>query len=181
MYFERKSILVLQNRYMNIQRFTLKALLTGLVFASVSYSYGQEREYGYEGFLNTGLSSDVTLPFWLESNRYGTIPDSNHLLLNTAIFSDYTDPDKFFDFSFKASATGYIATESKLLLNELYVGIRLQDFLIDIGSKNDEVLWNNLSSSNGNILKSINARAMPGISLKTDGFCLLYTSPSPRD
>ena len=45
--------------------------------------------------------------------------------------------------------------------------------ILDLGAKNDAVLWNNLSSSNGSIIKSINARAMPGVNIKTNNFITL--------
>ena len=78
-----------------------------------------------------------------------------------------------FDISYKASATGFIAQENKLLLNELYLGVRFKNIVLDLGAKNDAVLWNNLSSSNGSIIKSINARAMPGVTIKTNNFITL--------
>lgn len=130
----------------------------------------QSTTLNYEVNLSGGLSSDITLPFWLEGNRFGTVPNSDYLLLNTAIYSDFSKPNQLFDFSYKTLVTGYIAEENKAIINEMYVSLRLYKFLIDVGNKYDDVLWNNLSSSNGNILKSINARALPGINIKTDGF-----------
>lgn len=135
--------------------------------------YGQNKELNYEINSSVGFSSDTTLPFWLLSNRYGTVPDSDHILLNTSIYSDFNKPANFFDFSYKASVTGFLAEENNLLVNELYFSIRLKGFLIDLGAKNDAIVWNNLSSSNGNIIKSINSRAMPGINLKTNDYLTL--------
>ena len=101
------------------------------------------------------------------------MPDSDYGLLNTSVFKTYDAPDKLFDISYKASATGFIAQENKLLLNELYLGVRFKNIVLDLGAKNDAVLWNNLSSSNGSIIKSINARAMPGVTIKTNNFITL--------
>ena len=101
------------------------------------------------------------------------MPNSDYGLLNTSIFKTYDAPDTLFDISYKASATGFIAQENKLLLNELYLGVRFKNIVLDLGAKNDAVLWNNLSSSNGSIIKSINARAMPGVNIKTNNFITL--------
>ena len=101
------------------------------------------------------------------------MPNSDYGLLNTSIFKTYDAPDTLFDISYKASATGFIAQENKLLLNELYLGLRFKNIVLDLGAKNDAVLWNNLSSSNGSIIKSINARAMPGVNIKTNNFITL--------
>lgn len=144
-----------------------------VLFFSAVPLFGQNKELNYEMSSSVGFSSDTTLPFWLLSNRYGTVPDSDHILLNTSVYSDFNKPANFFDFSYKASVTGYLAEENKLLVNELYIRLRLQDFFVDIGAKNDAVVWDGLSSSNGNIVKSINARAMPGFNLKTNDYLTL--------
>ena len=133
----------------------------------------QTKDVNYSIHSSTGLSSDTTLPFWLVANRYGAVPNSDYGLLNTAIFKDYDTPETLFDLSYKASATGFIAQENKLLLNELYLGLRFKNIQLDLGAKNDAVLLNNLSSSNGSIIKSINARAMPGVNIKTNNFITL--------
>ncbi len=135
--------------------------------------HSQNKDVNYTIHSSTGLSSDTTLPFWLVANQYGAVPNSDYGLLNTAIFKDYNTPDTLFDISYKASATGFIAQENKFLLNELYLGIRFKNIQLDLGAKNDAVLWNNLSSSNGSIIKSINARAMPGVNIKTNNFIKL--------
>ena len=133
----------------------------------------QTKDINYTIHSSAGLSSDTKLPFWLVANQYGSVPDSDYGLLNTSVFKTYDAPDKNFDTSYKASATGFIAQENKLLLNELYLGIRFKNIVLDLGAKNDAVLWNNLSSSNGSIIKSINARAMPGVTIKTNNFITL--------
>jgi len=144
-----------------------------LCFVIVFSLKSQNKDVSYTIHSSTGLSSDTTLPFWLVANQHGALPNSDYGLLNTAIFKDYDTPDALFDFSYKASATGFIAQENKLLLNELYLGVRFKNIILDLGAKNDAVLWNNLSSSNGSIIKSINARAMPGVNMKTNNYVTL--------
>ena len=120
-----------------------------LFFISIYSLQSQTKDVSYTIHSSAGLSSDNTLPFWLSANQYGSVPNSDYGLLNTAIFKDYDTPNTLFDLSYKASATGFIAQENKLLLNELYLGIRFKNIILDLGAKNDAVLWNNLSSSNG--------------------------------
>ncbi|MDC0341931.1 capsule assembly Wzi family protein [Flavobacteriaceae bacterium] len=144
-----------------------------LCFLIVFSLKSQNKDVSYTIHSSAGLSSDTTLPFWLSANQFGSVPNSDYGLLNTAIFKDYDTPNTLFDLSYKASATGFIAQENKLLVNELYLGVRFKNIVLDIGAKNDAVLWNNLSSSNGSIIKSINARAMPGITIKTNNFITL--------
>ena len=144
-----------------------------LCFVIVFSLQSQTKDVNYTIHSSTGLSSDTALPFWLVANQYGAVPNSDYGLLNTAIFKDYDTPETLFDLSYKASATGFIAQENKLLLNELYLGVRFKNIVLDLGAKNDAVLWNNLSSSNGSIIKSINARALPGVNIKTNNFITL--------
>ena len=148
-------------------------LLFLLCFISVCSLKSQSKDLQYAIKTSAGLSSDTTLPFWLVANQYGAVPDSDYGLLNTSIFKDYDTPETLFDISYKVSATGFIAQENKLLVNELYLGVRFKNILLDIGAKNDAIAWHNLSSSNGSIIKSINARAMPGINIKTNNFITL--------
>ena len=144
-----------------------------LCFVIVFSLKSQSKDVSYTIHSSTGLSSDTALPFWLVANQYGAVPNSDYGLLNTAIFKDYDTPNTLFDFSYKASATGFIAQENKLLLNELYLGVRFKNIVLDLGAKNDAVAWQGLSSSNGNIIKSINARAMPGVNMKTNNYVTL--------
>ena len=148
-------------------------LLFLLCFISVLSLKSQSKDLQYAIKTSAGLSSDTTLPFWLVANQYGSIPNSDNGLLNTAVFKTFDTPETLFDISYKANVTGFIAQENKLLVNELYLGVRFKNILLDIGAKNDEIAWHNLSSSNGNIIKSINARAMPGINIKTNNFIKL--------
>ena len=97
-----------------------------LCFLIVFSLKSQNKDISYTIHSSTGLSSDTNLPFWLVANQYGAVPNSDYGLLNTAIFKDYDTPETLFDISYKASTTGFIAQENKLLLNELYLGLRLK-------------------------------------------------------
>ena len=144
-----------------------------LCFISVYSLKSQSKDLRYSIKTSAGLSSDITLPFWLVANQYGSVPDSDYGLLNTSVFKTFDTPDTLFDISYKANVTGFIAQENKLLLNELYLGVRFKNILLDIGAKNDAIAWHNLSSSNGSIIKSNNARAMPGVTIKTNNYVTL--------
>ena len=148
-------------------------LLFLLCFISVCSLKSQPKDLQYAIKTSAGLSSNTTLPFWLVANQYGSVPDSDYGLLNTSIFKTFDTPETLFDISYKVSATGFIAQENKVLVNELYLGVRFKNILLDIGVKNDAIAWHNLSSSNGSITKSNNARAMPGVTIKTNNFIKL--------
>ena len=148
-------------------------LLFLLCFISVYSLKSQSKDLRYSIKTSAGLSSDITLPFWLVANQYGSVPDSDYGLLNTSVFKTFDTPDTLFDISYKANVTGFIAQENKLFINELYLGVRFKNILLDIGAKNDAIAWHNLSSSNGSIIKSNNARAIPGVTIKTNNYVTL--------
>jgi hypothetical protein len=150
----------------------LKFLLIFFLLNCLSIK-AQQNNFNYVVSLNGGLSSSETLPFWLVSNRYGAVPNSDFGLLNAALYSNFKKPTKDFGIAYKISATGYIADESNLLINEMYLRLQYKKWALDGGNVYDDVQWEGLSSTNGNIVKSINSRAYPGINLKTLDFVSL--------
>lgn len=150
---------------------TLIALSFIFLFVYKGFS---QRDFNYIVNLSGNYSTKENLPFWMTANKFGTVPNENNAILQTSIFSDYSHQNKKFDFSFKASGVGFIAKEKKVFIDELYAGVKYKNlFELEIGSKNDAFIYEGLSSSNGNILKSGNARAYPGINFKTVGFITL--------
>ena len=155
----------------NIHTLILFIILVSITIYNKGYS--QSKEINYLIVLNSNVSAKNTLPFWLTANKYGAIPTSNNISLNTALFTNFKNTDSNFDFSYKASFTGFVADKNNLFVNELYGSFRYKGWQLDAGSKNDDISWEGLSSSNGNIIKSINTRAFPGVNLKTIGYLQL--------
>ncbi|MDV7187778.1 capsule assembly Wzi family protein [Lutibacter sp. TH_r2] len=140
-----------------------------IIFLTFSKVTAQETNYYYGIELNSGLSTEDRLPFWLTANDFGKIPDSNYALTTLSLGKTF-NADKNFDIAFKTSITGSIADENKAIINELYVSLKYKNLQLNAGSINEEVVFEGLSSSNGNFVKSTNARAIPGINIKTRGY-----------
>ena len=130
----------------------------------------QVNSQNYSIALNSSVSTKETLPFFLTANKYGVIPNSNNALVSTSIFSDFNNSDNMFDIAYKAAVTGILADKNELLINELYISTATKNWQLNLGNKNDEILFEGLSVSNGNIINSINTRAFPGINLKTRSY-----------
>lgn len=124
------------------------------------YSQGGSTEYSIA--LESNISTNSTLPFWMRVNKFGTVPNSDNVILNTSIFSDFKTSDKDFNISYKASFSTFKASTNDIIIDELYVSLRHLKWQLDLGSKHSEILWEGLSSSNGNIVMSNNARSFPG-------------------
>lgn len=133
---------------------------------------GQESDYYYGIELNAGMSTEEHLPFWLTANDFGKTPNSNFALTTISLGKNF-NTTKNVDVAFKGAVTGALATEHDALINELYASVKYNNFQLDVGSKNEDVIFEGLSSSNGNFVKSTNARAIPGINFKTRGFLKL--------
>jgi hypothetical protein len=141
-----------------------------LIISFIQLSYAQKNSTLYEFELNSAIASENNLPFWLVSNRNGAIPNDNNIRLKSTLFSDFQKINSDFSFSYKASLTGYTATENDVFINELYGSVSYKKWVLTLGAKDDAVLFEGLSLSNGNLINSLNTRAFPGIELQTDGF-----------
>ena len=145
-------------------KFLLAAILCGLSFTE---GFTQNNPLNYSVRINSAVSSESTLPFWMTANKFGAVPNSHHSSVYAEVFSDFKNPESKFSFSYKASFTGYLASKNDIFINEIYGSLKFKSLQLDLGSKNDEIIWEGLSSSNGDIIKSTNTRAFPGFNLKT--------------
>jgi len=125
-------------------------------------SFSQKKELKYEVGTSAQISSKSTLPFWLVSNKDGLIPSQNSIFGDVSLGMGFNEASKTgIDFMWKASAAGYTGDESKLLLDQLYTGFKWKFIDLYIGQKNTQTLYGGLSSTNGNLLYSNNARSYP--------------------
>jgi hypothetical protein len=137
-------------------KFLLPAILYGLNFTQ---GFTQNNLQNYSVSVHSAVSSERTLPFWMTANKFGAVPNSHHSSVYAVLFSDFKYPESNFSFSCKASFTGYLASKKDFFINELYGSVNFKSVQLDLGSRNDDIKWEGLSSSNGHIIKSTNARA----------------------
>ena len=140
-----------------------------------SNSFSQNNELNYLIELNSNISTQETLPFWLTTNKFGAVPNSNNLMLSTGIFQDFIPflKSSKINFSYGAQITGTLASENELIVNQLYGSLKWKKLQLDLGVKHKEVLFEGLSSSNGDFTFSTNARSIPGINLKLTDYVKL--------
>ena len=155
--------MICTNKYLSILVFTF--LLTS---SGVLHSQNKPLHYIVES--TASLSSEDILPFWMSANKLGRLPESNSGQLNIGIYSEFTDNYEYLDVAYGGSLNGFIAETSEFFIDELYVSFRSDKLQLDVGIKHPEQHFNGLSSSNGNIVMSGNARSFPGINLKLAEF-----------
>lgn len=123
--------------------------------------------------LESLYSSGNDLPFWFshnQSGRYDTPAKSNQLF---SIQSDHRVDSLFGSPLNLKAGVNFISSYSdrvSLHFNELYATVYLWNFKLEGGRFRDSDYFSGLSSSNGNLARSLNARPYPKIRFATQEF-----------
>lgn len=125
-----------------------------------------QRKVTYELGASASISTKSSLPFWLVSNKNGVVPNRDNALMDASVFSDFTAKDKrSFDYSFGIELAGVKSNQCDLQFQQAFGSLRWNKFQLDLGAKNALSEKDGLSSTNGNLLYSGNARSIPRIVL----------------
>ncbi|TVZ28351.1 capsule assembly protein Wzi [Gillisia sp. Hel_I_86] len=143
----------------------MKLFLTFLLILSYFHVL-QAQQIKYEGFGSlTGLAySQEESPFWIHSNQRGRIDESSNV---SAFFSGKATYQFSRHARLELGAGGLFhdGYSEKLQLDESYIMLENYWLKAYVGRKQKELLYDGLSASNQNILWSLNARPLFGISL----------------
>ncbi|QZT36392.1 capsule assembly Wzi family protein [Halosquirtibacter xylanolyticus] len=133
-----------------------------------------------DGFVSsrTLVNIDGQTPFWLYSGANGVIEE------NKQVVTQYIRPWLNYSKSFNDSkytiearlASSIYNTSSggiKGLLDQYSLSLSSRIFKLDIGAKSDNVRYNGLSATNGDMLMSNNALPYPMLKFSTNGFVSL--------
>ena len=151
----------------------LRLLILSLFVCSTLFSQEKGGKTGFNVSFDGYVSSGTDLPFWMTSNQNGvfTLQNNNYQLVQTGFLKKF-EPDSVHKWSFTWGGNlvyGY-GGKGDLQANQYWLGARHKWFIIKVGAQADPILYGGLSSTNGNLDRSNNARPLPGISLTTDGF-----------
>jgi hypothetical protein len=122
---------------------------------------------------STYISSADSLPFWFWANQFGTVqPQSQLLNLTSLSISNLQTKEESgkLAINWGATAIGGWGTTNYLQLNEAYAGLAYWGWQLDAGLFRDKDAYNGLSTTNGNVARSLNARPYPKIRLSTLGY-----------
>ena len=118
-------------------------------------------------------SSGTRMPFWLVHNQRGRYPLQGSSVQVASLCGRY-DNEGLFNSSLKAQIgfdlTGARTDRFDAHFNLLYAGLSSGTVKLDAGWFSDEDNFSGLSSSNGHIERSLNARPYPKIRFGTNGF-----------
>ncbi|MBL4745972.1 MAG: hypothetical protein JKY08_06365 [Flavobacteriaceae bacterium] len=136
-----------------------------LVLITLNSFAQKKQEYSIE--LTSHFSSKETLPFWMVSNKHGSVPNSNNGMVIFGIQKAIENTSsKNWQFGYGAQFTGGITKENDVMINQLYTSIRYKKIQLDLGVKHNATIFEGLSSSNGNIAESGNSRSLPGYNIQ---------------
>lgn len=148
----------------------MKLLLSILLFITILTAYGQKLESSIQSTALFGSSDN--LPFWMTHNQLGKYSSMGNYqeLTEGQLSGSIHWPGKF--------TLGY-GTDMVLLISEkgadpkiiqAYLGLSDKVIRLQAGAFADEELMGGLSSSNGDLLRSLNYRPIPKVRLSTPGF-----------
>ncbi len=123
---------------------------------------------------NTTLAAtDSVLPFWFAANRHGKVQSKNSFLNISEIIIGQAyknNPKSQFGTTWGGDFIAAFGKSNYYQLNRAFAGVSLKGWELKGGLFYDEVKYAGLSTSNGNIARSENARPIPMIRLSTLDF-----------
>lgn len=127
------------------------------------------------GLYGSGLYSlGEQLPFWFTANQQGIFEHENGTYQLGEIEIDKTfNAENDLSITYGAYYVYANGATNYQQLNEWYGGIKYKSFYLKAGAFAEETLFDGLSSTNGNIDWSNNARPMPRIRIATDDYISL--------
>ena len=151
----------------------IKLFLLFFLTLPVLFAQDNNGKTDFKVSLNSFVSSGADLPFWITSNRNGafTMKNNNYQLLQAGFTKPLIDGSKSkWDYAFGANLIYGYGGKSDFQANEYWGGARYKWLNISVGAKADPILYGGLSSTNGNIDRSNNARPLPGISFSSNDY-----------
>ncbi len=123
--------------------------------------------YYYGTSLSFGFTTGDELPFWMQANQYGLIPEQNYGLWGWGLKKEFMSSRKI-DWALGIDGVASVSQsdETAVRLKDYYLGARYGKIRLYVGAKSDPIIYDGLSSTNGNFIWSSNARPYPKISLE---------------
>ncbi len=147
---------------------SILSLVFLLFFSSVAYT--QETSLTFRN--STLASSASSLPFWLHAGQNGKFAESSQFLNLSELQFHTTGNIGNSQWKYLAATNliAGLADENYFRANQLFAGIQYNRFILKAGWFSNEIHYNGLSSTNGDIHWSNNIRPLPRIRLQTDDF-----------
>ena len=111
------------------------------------------------------------MPFWSFTNQNGRIPNENSIVTDFSAFTEFNHSEaSVFDHEFGVSLSGSVTNEIDGMISQAYGRFRWKKLQLSVGSRYEDIQFDNLSATNGNLFLSNNARPIPRISIGTQDY-----------
>lgn len=124
--------------------------------------------------LNSTLAAtDSVQPFWFTANQQGKIPQNGSFFNVTNIFigqNHRQEVNSAFSTTWGINGVAALGSESSFQLNRIFAGVAFKGWELKAGMFYDSIRYAGLSTTNGNLARSGNARPMPSIRFSTLGY-----------
>ena len=123
---------------------------------------------------STLAATDSLLPFWFSANQNGKIEAAGSFLNFSDLYigQDYPAADSAFSLTWGGNVVAALGEKNYFQVNRFFAGISFKGWELKGGMFYDAVRYAGLSTSNGNISRSHNARPYPLIRVSTRGYKL---------
>lgn len=118
---------------------------------------------------STMTGTDSILPFWLSANRHGTVRFDGGVMNITglSIMQDYNDSDENLDYAWGVDALAAFGKTNYYQLNQAFGRLSYKGWELSAGMFHEPTVYSGLSTTNGNLAHSHNARPLPRVRLAT--------------
>ncbi len=148
-------------------KYCLSILLLALVLSATS-----QRTFRIELSNSTLAAADSVMPFWLQANRHGKVQPAgswlnlSDLYLGQSWRTSGTAPD----YTWGANGVAGFGERSYFQLNQAFAGVSYRGWALTAGLFHDSTYYSGLSTTNGNLARSRNARPHPRLRFATRGY-----------
>lgn len=122
---------------------------------------------------NSFIATDTILPFWFTANQHGKVKSSGQFLNISDFFLGQvykSNPDSKMGYTWGTDLIAAFGNENYFQVNQVFAGFQYYGWEIKGGIFNEETKYSGLSSTNGNLAQSQNARSVPAIRFSTFGY-----------
>jgi hypothetical protein len=121
---------------------------------------------------STFVTTDSVLPFWFTANQHGIIKGSGSVLNITDLSfgQTYSESAVSLNYSWGTNLVAALAKSDYYQVNQLFAGIAFKGWELKGGMFHEPMHYAGLSTSNGNLVRSRNARPHPKFRFGTFGY-----------
>lgn len=141
-------------------------LISTLFFAALTYAQ-QPLQVSVQN--STIGGTDSILPFWLSANRNGMVRFDGEVMNITglSVRQNYNESDENFQYAWGVDALAAFGKTNYSQFNQIYGRLSFKGWELAAGMFHEPTVYAGLSTTNGNLAYSQNARPLPRIMLAT--------------